>query len=173
MRPALRRRQHIASLLGCGSHASLRQHVFALLQRRQGKRAVHIGPGPDADGVDRIIFQQFLPVVVNAGNVELLSHTMARLEAAIGHPNDLHPFDLAKARNVAVADIATCTYKTYTNFFFNHAKPPSRSSAYDSPRAPSTAPCDLVIRPRMGMTSVPREEGHKKGGVEKAVPQWH
>ena len=33
MRPALRRRQHIAGLLSCGGHAGLGQHVFALLQR--------------------------------------------------------------------------------------------------------------------------------------------
>ena len=111
---------------------------------------MHVGPGPDADGVDRIVFQQFLPVVLNAGNVELLSHTMTRLEAAIDHPNELHPFDLAKARDVAVAYVPTCPDKTYANFCLSDAKPPLRTSAYGSSRAPSVAPCDLVTRPKMG-----------------------
>src|SRR5262245_53568747 len=121
MRSAPRRLQHIAGLLGCRSHAGLSQHMVALFQRRQGERAVHVWPGPDADGVDRIVFQQFLPVVINPGNVELLCHTMTRLAAAIDHPKELHPFDLAKARDVAVADVPTCTDKTYTNFFLSHA----------------------------------------------------
>ena len=85
---------------------------------------MHVGPGPDADGVDRIVFQQFLPMVVNAGNVKLLCYTMTRLEAAIGHRKELYPFDLAKARDVAVADVPPCTDQTYANFFLSHAKPP-------------------------------------------------
>src|SRR5215813_14639062 len=136
MRPALRRRQHVAGLLGCRSHAGLGQHVFALLQRRQGERAVQVGPGPDADGIDRIVIQQFLPVVINPGNVELLCYTMTRLAAAIDHPKELHPFNLAKARDVAVADVPTCTDKTDANFFLSHATPPSPSSACGSSRAP-------------------------------------
>src|SRR5215475_5412524 len=144
MRSAPRRLQHIAGLLGCRSHAGLGQHMFALFQRRQGERAVHIGPGPDADGVDRIVFQQFLPVVINPRNVELLCYTMTRLAAAIDNPKELHPFDLAKARDMAVAYVPTCADKTYANFFLSHAKPPSRTSAYGSSRVPSAAPCDLV-----------------------------
>src|SRR6266446_9791070 len=85
---------------------------------------MHVGPGPDADGVDRIVFQQFLPVIVNPGNVELLCHTMTRLEATIDHPKDRQSFDLAKARDVAVAHVPTCTDKTYANFFLSHEKPP-------------------------------------------------
>src|SRR5215475_4027109 len=95
---------------------------------------MHGGPGPNADGVDRIVFQQFLPVVVNAGNVELLGHTMTRLAAAIDHPHELYPFDFAKARDVAVADVPTCHDKTDANFFLSHAKPPSHTSAHGSSR---------------------------------------
>src|SRR5215510_6879580 len=75
---------------------------------------------------------------------------MTRLAAAINHPHKLHPFDLAKARDVTVADVPTCTDKTYANFFLSHAKPPSRSSACDSSRAPRAVSCDLLSRPRMG-----------------------
>src|SRR5262245_43804903 len=158
MRSAPRRLQHIAGLLGCRSHAGLSQHMVALFQRRQGERAVHVWPGPDADGVDRIVFQQFLPVVINPGNVELLCHTMTRLAAAIDHPKELHPFDLAKARDVTVADVPTCPDKTDANFFLSHAKPPSRTSATAS-RAPSAALCDLVTRPKAG-----RADQCTKGG---------
>ena len=66
-------------------------------------------------------------MVVNAGNIKLFCYTMTRLEAAIGHPKKLYPFDLAKARDVAVADVPTCTDKTYANFFLSHAIPPSRT----------------------------------------------
>src|SRR5215468_9387162 len=76
---------------------------------------------------------------------------MTRLAAAIDHPHELHPFDLAKARDVAVADIPTCTDKTDANCFLSHAKPPSRSSAYGgSSRAPRAASYDLLTRPRIG-----------------------
>src|SRR5262245_14401404 len=111
---------------------------------------MHVGPGPDADGIDGIVFQQCLPVVVNPGNVELLCHTMTRLAATIDHPHELHPFDLAEARDVAVADVSTGTDKTDANFFLSHAKSPSRSSAYGSSRATRAASCDLFTRPRMG-----------------------
>src|SRR5262245_58747408 len=148
MRSAPRRLQHIAGLLGCRSHAGLGQHMFALFQRRQGERAVHVWPGPDADGVDRIVFQQFLPVVINSGNAELFCYTMTRLAAAIDHPKELYPFDLAKARNVAIADVPTCPDKTYANFFLSHAKPPSRTSVYGFSRALSAAPCDLGHSPQ-------------------------
>src|SRR5215831_2272373 len=130
---------------------------------------MHVGPGPDADSVDRIVFQQFLPVVVNAGNVELLSYPMARLEATIGYRHDLHPFDLAKARDVAVADVPPCTDKTDTNFFLSHAKPPPHTSAYCSSCRPSMAPGSLATPPGWDeLTSVPRGERHKKGGVRQA-----
>jgi hypothetical protein len=75
---------------------------------------------------------------------------MTRLAAAIDHPHELHPFDLAKAGDVAVADVPSCTDKTYTNFFLGHATPPSCPSAYGSSRAPSAAPYNLVAHPRIG-----------------------
>src|SRR5206468_1326890 len=111
-------------------------------------------------------------MVVNAGNVELLCYTMTRLEAAIGHPKELYPFDLAKARDVAVADVPTCTDKTYANFFLSHAKPPSRTSATAPPARPARRYATWSPAPGGdGLTSVPRGEGHEKGGVGKAVPQ--
>src|SRR5262245_4025940 len=163
MRSAPRRLQHIAGLLGCRSHAGLSQHMVALFQRRQGERAVHVWPGPDADGVDRIVFQQFLPVVINPGNVELLCHTMTRLAAAIDHPKELHPFDLAKARDVAVADVPPCPDKTDANFFLSHAKPPSRTSATASRTRPARRRATWSRAPRRdGLTSVPRGKVTRK-----------
>src|SRR5262245_49329840 len=99
-----------------------------MLQRCYGERAMHVGPGADADGVDLVVIQQFLPGIVHPGNVELVCHTLARLEAAVDHSNDLHPFDLAKTRDMTVADVATCTDKTDANVFVCHEKPPLRTT---------------------------------------------
>src|SRR5262245_45870987 len=49
---------------------------------------------------------------------------MTRLAAAIGHPNELCPCNLVKARDMAVARLSTRAYQTYANFFFCHGTPP-------------------------------------------------
>ena len=67
---------------------------------------MHIRPGADADGVDSFIVQQFFPIAVNLGDVELVGYGAARFQAAVGHRHDGQVFYPLKARNVTVADVA-------------------------------------------------------------------
>ena len=118
--------QHVPGLLGGVGHTGLGQYMLALIQRGQGQRAVHVGPGPDADGVDAFVFQQFLPAAVNLGDVELVRHGAARFDAPISHGHDLQIIDLLKPGNVPVAHVPTCAYETHPNMLLGHESPPYR-----------------------------------------------
>ena len=56
-----------------------------------------------------VVFQQFLPVVVNPGNMELVCHPLTRCDGAIGNCYDLTVWHLLKARNMAVAHVSAGT----------------------------------------------------------------
>ena len=53
--------EHPLGLAGVHRHPGLGQDVLAGVERRQGDRAVQVGPGADDDGVDLVVVDQVLP----------------------------------------------------------------------------------------------------------------
>ena len=66
---------------------------------------MHVRPGADAYRIDALVLQELTPIVVDLGNVELVGHHPPRLAAAVGHRDDLQPFNCLKSGDVAVAGI--------------------------------------------------------------------
>src|SRR2546426_6881373 len=69
------------------------------------RSAVHVGPGPDADGVDVAGADEVPPVRVDPGDPELLRDALARLLRPV---RDRHQVDvglLLKPRNVTAAGV--------------------------------------------------------------------
>ena len=103
-----RRLQHVPGLLRVIRHPGLGQHMFAPFQRRQGQGPVHVGPGADAHRVDTVVVEQFLPVGIGPGNVELVGDPLAGLEGAIGHRHDLTPGDPSERGNLDGTQVRAC-----------------------------------------------------------------
>ena len=112
--------QHLAGLGGGGGHAGLGEHVLAGLQRGNGQRAVHIGPGADADGADGLVLQQLLPTVVDGGDVELVGHHLPGRAGTVGHRGDFDACDLVEAGDVAVAGVAPRADESDSDAFVSH-----------------------------------------------------
>ena len=122
MRPG--RVQHLPRLRRRRRHAGLAEHMLARLQRGEGQRAVHIGPGADADRLYGRVFQQLAPTVVDGGDVELVGHDPPRLAGAVGHRHNLDAVNLVEAGDVPVAGIAARADQPDSDAFVCHGYSP-------------------------------------------------
>ena len=116
--------QHVPRFRRVVGHAGLGEHVLAGLQGGQGHGSVHIGPGADAYGVDFVVLQQFPPVPVDPGYVELVGYRPAGLDAAVGHRHNFTVCHALEAGDMAVPHVAASSDKSYADGFFCHVLPP-------------------------------------------------
>ena len=83
--------EHAPPLGGVHGHARLAEHMLACFERGQRQLAVHVGPRADADRVDVRGGHHLSPIVVHAGDAELLRDALARFPGAVGNRHQLDP----------------------------------------------------------------------------------
>ena len=85
---------------------------------------MHIGPGTDADGVYAWVLKQFLPIIIDSGDVELVGHRLTRCPAAVGDGSDFQAFDFLETRDVPVTRVLTGADEADSDSLRSHCCPP-------------------------------------------------
>ena len=105
---------------GVHRHSRLAQHVLARSEGCHGQRAVHVGPGADANGVQAFVLQQLFPIVVNGRDIEGVGDTLSRLPAAVGHGANLDASGAMEPGNVPVAGVSSGSNQADSDGFDGH-----------------------------------------------------
>ena len=81
---------------------------------------MHVGPSADADGIDALVFEEFLPTAIDGGDVELVGDGPARLDGAVGDGDDLAVLRCLEAGDVAVSHVASGANEPHPDLLVGH-----------------------------------------------------
>ena len=119
-RTGQRRGVHLLRFGGIAGHTGFGENVLAGGERRTSDLTMHVGPGPDAQGIDLWVIDDSPPVSVSLGDSQFPGSLGTRFARAIDDPRNGDAGNCPKSRNVAAARIRARSHDTHPNWFFRH-----------------------------------------------------
>jgi len=112
--------EHAPPLGGVHGHARLAEDVLARLERGHRDRAVHGGPGADADGVDVTGPHEVAPVLIHPGELELARDALAGLLRPVRDGHQLDARLLLEPRDVPAAGVVARAHEPHADRPLGH-----------------------------------------------------